>query len=205
MTIAIQFQRERKLGHVLWILTLCHNVVMKQHSKTLLLWTKKGRLSSHWGEYGIFFQNALCFIMNTTITSHYILLSLQAFIKASQKSVAGNGNTFRCWTLISEEDTIHPSVSWGEIGNVRSVTRLGTTVQLPGTKWHCHKAGFFWWLISSWTFCKPLLSWWSKFFFQTVLAFPMPRLKWPFTVSITLPETSYSGGLLYRLCFPETI
>lgn len=142
MTIAIQFQRERKLGHVLWILTLCHNVVMKQHSKTLLLWTKKGRLSSHWGEYGIFFQNALCFIMNTTITSHYILLSLQAFIKASQKSVVGNGNTLRCWTLISEEDTIHPSVSWGEIGNVHSVTRLGTTVQLPGTEWHCHKAGF---------------------------------------------------------------
>lgn len=120
-----------------------HTAVMKQqHSKTLLLWIKKGRLSSHRGEYGVFFQNALCFIMNTTLTSHCILLSLQASTKAVQKSSISNGSPFRCWMLVSEEDTIHPLVSWGKIRNTHSDTRLGTTVQLPQTEWHGHKAVF---------------------------------------------------------------
>lgn len=67
-------ERERKLGHVLWILTLCHNVVMKQHSKTLPLWIK-GRLFSHWGEHGVFFpkpsllHNEYSFL----IISYYLL------------------------------------------------------------------------------------------------------------------------------------
>lgn len=143
MTTAVPFQRKRKLGHVLWILTLCHNVVMKQHSKTLLLWIKKGRLFSHWGEHRVFFSKMQ--FASQWIPHSLLIIScyhLRPWPKTDRNLILVMGILSGVEYSSVRQKKKHPLVSLEEIRNTHFVTRFAATVQIPQMRRHYDKAAY---------------------------------------------------------------